>query len=112
MNGNNLELCLAILSGLATAIPLVIQLVKYVKAAIKEKNWNKVLELVMSLMATAETKFTTGSERKEWVMMMVKATSDTIDYDINMDEISKLIDALAAMSKAVNYKEEVEEVSE
>lgn len=35
---NWLDLVIAVLSGLAAAIPLVIQLVKYVKQAIQEKN--------------------------------------------------------------------------
>lgn len=53
-------------------------------------------------MQTAETKFETGAERKEWVLAMVKASADTIDYDIDMDAISDLIDSLCNMSKVVN----------
>ena len=112
MNKEIIELIIAILSGLAAAIPLVVKLVEYVQKATREKNWSKVLDLVMDLMAVAETKFTTGAERKEWVLMSVKAMSDTIDYDINMDEISKLIDALCDMSKVVNGVKETEEVVE
>lgn len=44
----------AIASGLAAAIPLVIQLVKYIKQAVKEKNWGVVLDKVMKLMETAQ----------------------------------------------------------
>lgn len=94
------------LSGLAVAIPLVVQLVKYVQASVKEKNWNKLLNLVMSLMATAEKKFETGAERKEWVLAMVKASADEINYDVDMDALSDLIDSLCAMSKQVNAKDE------
>lgn len=43
----------AIASGLAAAIPLVIQLVKYIKQAVKERNWGVVLDKVMKLMETA-----------------------------------------------------------
>ena len=32
-------LVVSILSGLAAAIPLVVQLVNYVQKAVKEKNW-------------------------------------------------------------------------
>ena len=66
------------------------------------KNWNKLLDLVINLMETAEQKFDTGADRKEWVLAMVKASTDTINYDINMDEISALIDSLCDMSKVVN----------
>lgn len=95
---------IAVLTGLATAIPLVVTLVKYIRQSIQEKNWNKVLELVTNLMITAETKFETGAERKEWVLIMVKASADTINYPIDLDEISKLIDSLCDMSKVVNGK--------
>jgi molecular chaperone DnaK (HSP70) len=106
------EILVSILAGLATTIPLVIQLVKYVKQAIKEKNWNKLLSLVMGLMVEAEGKFDNGDERKDWVLMAVKASADTIDYDINMDEVSKLIDSLCAMTKKVNPPKVEEEVAE
>ena len=96
------EIVTSILAGLATAIPLVIQLVKYVQKATKEKNWNKMLELVMNLMATAEEKFDNGADRKEWVMAMVKSSADTINYDIDMEAIGALIDSLCDMSKVVN----------
>ena len=92
----------AILTGLATAIPLVINLIKYVKKAAKEKNWNQVVKLVMNLMEEAETKFDNGADRKEWVLSMIKASADTINYDIDMDAISDLIDSLCSMSKVVN----------
>lgn len=96
------KILVSALAGLAAAIPLVVELVKYVQKAIREKNWCKVLDMVMNLMQTAETKFETGAERKEWVLAMVKASADTIDYDIDMDAISDLIDSLCNMSKVVN----------
>lgn len=93
---------LTIVSGLAAAIPLVIQLVKYVQMAVKERNWQKVLDMVISYMETAETKFGNGTERKEWVLAMVKASADTIDYDIDLEVIGDMIDSLSEMSKVVN----------
>lgn len=97
-----LKLIAAIASGLAAAIPLVIQLVKYVKQAVKERNWNVVLKKVMELMETAETKFEEGAERKEWVLAMLKAGSDGINYDIDYDAIAEMIDRLCDMSKVIN----------
>lgn len=38
-----LDVILSIVAGLAAAIPLVIKLVQYVQAAVKEKNWNNCL---------------------------------------------------------------------
>ena len=96
------EIIIGILTGLATAIPLVIKLVEYIQMAIKEKNWNSLLELVMNLVQEAEGKFDNGVDRREWVLMMVKASSDTINYDINLEQVGALIDSLCALSKVVN----------
>ncbi len=93
---------IAILAGVATAIPLIINLVKYIRAAVEEKNWNKLLDLVMDLMSEAETKFEDGATRKEWVMGMVQASANSIHYEIDVESLSNLIDALCAMSKQVN----------
>lgn len=103
-----LQLVVSALAGLAAAIPLVVQLVKYVQKAVKEKNWPKVIEMVTNYMERAETMFETGADRKEWVMAMVKASADTINYDIDMDAINKLIDSLCGMSKVVNAPGEKE----
>ena len=96
------KLALAIISGLATAIPLVIKLVEYVQKATKEKNWNKMLELVIDLMEEAETKFAEGADRKDWVLAMVKASADTINYDVDIEAVGAMIDSLCDMSKVVN----------
>ena len=40
--------------------------------------------------------------------MAVKASADTVNYDIDMDVVSKMIDDLCAMSKVVNAPKEIE----
>ena len=97
-----LDIILSIVAGLAAAIPLVIKLVQYVQKAIKEKNWGQLLDLVMNLMEEAEIKFADGATRKEWVMAMVSASAESINYDIDLAAISGLIDALCALTKTVN----------
>ena len=93
---------ISIIAGLGAAIPLVLKLIEYVQKAVKEKNWGQLLNLVMSLMAEAESKFGTGAERKEWVLAMVTASANEINYDIDMSAISSMIDSLCTMSKQVN----------
>lgn len=95
----------SLLAGLAATIPLVIKLVEYVRKAIMEKNWPQVVKLVMTYMERAETMFDTGADRKEWVMAMVKASADSINYEVDMDAVSDLIEALCDMSKIVNVEE-------
>ena len=103
-----LELIISLLSALIMVIPLVVELIKWIKTAIKEKNWAKLLELLTAFMKEAEVKFETGAERKEWVMMAIKAGAETINYEIDEKVISDLIDQLCAMSKVVNGKEQPE----
>ena len=104
MDNNVVNIIVSIWTGIATAIPLIIQLVKYVKQAVQEKNWNQLVTMVMNLMEEAEKKFTTGAERKEWCLAMVKASADTINYPIDLEAIGSLIDSLCDMSKVVNGK--------
>ena len=100
------EILVNILSGLAVAIPLVVKLVEYVEKALKEKNWNKMLALVMKFMAEAEEKFDNGADRRAWVLEMIAASADVVDYVIDLEEIGKLIDSLCVMSKKVNAPKE------
>lgn len=103
MNTNQIiTLVVSILAGLATAIPLVVKLVEYVQKAVKEKNWNALLKLVMELMAQAEQKFTDGATRKEWVLGMIHSAAKAINYDIDSAEVANLIDNLCDLTKKVN----------
>lgn len=97
----------SILSGLAVAIPLVIKLIEYISKSIREKNWSKLLDLVLNLMSEAETKFDTSSDRKEWVLSMVESSANTINYDIDINAVSDLIDNLCKMAKAVNAPKKI-----
>ena len=94
-----------IILAVGIATPLIIKLIKYIKESIKEKNWNNLLKLLMKLIVTAETMFETGAERKEWVMKMVRAAEDEINYDIDDEQLSELIDELVELTKKVNVEE-------
>lgn len=106
---NWVQLITAILAGLATAIPLVVKLVNVVQAAVKEKNWNQLLKMTMDYMAQAEKNISSGAERKEWVMSMVKTSAATINYDLTPEDeakLSDLIDAICDASKIINNNDE------
>lgn len=105
MDNQWVQLIIAILSGLAAAIPLVIKLVDVVTKATKEKNWNTLLKMMMDYMAQAEENISSGAERKEWVMSMVKTSAATINYDLTPEDeqkLSDLIDAICDASKILN----------
>ena len=97
-----LELLVEILGGLVVIIPLVVKLVEYVKKSALEKNWNNLIRLLLNLIATAEEKFDTGADRKQWVIAMVQASANTINYPISEKELGDLIDNLVALTKKVN----------
>ena len=97
-----MQCILQIVSGLVVLIPLAVKLIEYVQKASKEKNWNQLLSLTMHLMEEAEQKFTEGAQKKEWVIAMVKASADSINYEIDIDAVSRMIDELCAMTKVIN----------
>ena len=99
------SLIVSILGGLAVCIPLAYKLVDYVKKAVQERNWGALLGLVVDLMEQAETKFNDGATRKDWVMAMVKTSAEYINYPLDSDALSSLIDNLVAMTKVVNPPE-------
>lgn len=61
-----------------------------------------MLKLVMNLMAEAEEKFTKGSEKKEWVLDELRAMTNTLNYDIEWDVVSDMIDKICDLSKELN----------
>ena len=96
------EIIAKTLAGLAVIIPLVAELVKYVKKAGREENWTDLMTLVINLMKQAEDMFENGADKKMWVMSMVAASADTINYTVDLDKVSVWIDALCDMSKIIN----------
>lgn len=94
----------SILVGIAVLIPLVIALVKYVTRAAQDKNWNIIVKMVLDLMVQAEKDYSTGAERKEFVMNQLRVMATTVDFEIDWDKVSDLIDALCDMAHEVNVE--------
>lgn len=102
---NWVDIVLSILSGLAVCIPLAVQLVKAVRAAAKEKNWAKLMEMVLEMMEQAEKMFKTGADRKAWVMAGVESAALSCNYNYDAaakEKVSKMIDSICAAAKVVN----------
>ena len=100
-----ISVAVAVLTGLSACIPLAYKQIQYVKKATQEKNWAALLGLVISLMEEAETKFTDGATRKEWVMAMVQTSAEYINYPADATALGELSDALCDMTKVVNFEE-------
>ena len=86
------NIVVAILTGLAAGIPLAVKLYQSVKQAVQEKNWPHLLGLVVDLMEEAEQKFADGATRKEWVMAMVQTSAEYINYPVDTEALSKMIE--------------------
>lgn len=99
---NILQAILSVISGIVILIPLMVELIKYIQSTIKEKNWSNLINMVLSLMSEAEFKFDTGEERKAFVMAELHSLSKTLNYDIDWEVISVMIDNLCEMAKNVN----------
>lgn len=96
-------LVVGMLPGIAAIIGLIIALVNWVKKAVKEKNWGALLSYVSKMMAEAENAYANGAEKKEWVISTVKASAEYINYPIDDEALSNLIDSLCDLTKQVNY---------
>lgn len=93
-----------ILVGLAAIIPLVAALIKYVTKAADSKNWNIIVKMVLDLMVQAEQDYSSGAEKKAFVMNQIAVLAKSVDFEIDMDKVSDLIDALCDMAHEVNVE--------
>lgn len=97
-----IEIVIAVLTGLATCIPLVIKLVQTIKEAVKAKNWTPLMQLMLKLMAEAEDNYSTGAEKKTYVIDSIKALESSLNYDVDMDAVSAMVDAIIDATKKIN----------
>lgn len=100
-----IQLCSTLAVFLVTVVPLIIALINYVKKSVQEKNWNNLVQLVFNLIVEAEAKYEAGADKKAWVMGMVRASADTINFEISDEQLSQLIDNLIDLTKKVNIKD-------
>lgn len=99
-----LHILIEVVILLSAIIPLVVALVKYIKKAIKEKNWRNLLRLAIQLMEQAERQFDNGADKKDFVISMLKTSLDEIEYEITDEELSNLVDSLVDLTKKLNIK--------
>lgn len=103
-----IDIIISVLAGISTCIPLVVALYKVFKQVIDEKNWNKVVAVVLDFMVEAEKQFVEGAAKKAWVLAGVRKSAETIgfNYDIESEKkVSDMIDAICEASKIINSKQ-------
>lgn len=97
-----IDIIVSILSGLVVCIPLTVKLVQYIQKSVQEKNWTSLVGLLIDLMEEAEQKFEDGATRKEWVLAMVQASAEYINYPVDIEALSAMIDSLCDMTQIIN----------
>ena len=104
-----LNLILRIVAAVVPMVPLVIALITFVKKSIQEKNWKQMVNLALKLIVEAEGLFVTGAEKKDYVMKLVKAAAEEINYTVDEKALSDLIDSIVSVTKSVNVEKQIEE---
>ena len=96
------QIIIPIFTGLVACVPLVIKLVEWIQKASKEKNWAPLMQLVLKLMTEAEVNYTTGAERKKYVLDSINTIKGTLNYDVDMTVVSEMIDSIIEATKKIN----------
>jgi len=95
-----------VLGILATGIPLLIGLIRKTKKLIKERNWNKIMEILPSLIVEAEKLANyRGQEKKEYVKsrLAVYSVKNKIAFDEARFEAA--IDDIVRLTREVNKRD-------
>ena len=96
------EIIISILTGVAACIPLVIKLVQVVKDSVKARNWTPLMQLVLRLMVEAENNYSTGAEKKTYVLDSIEAVKGSLNYDVDMEVVSAMVDSIIEITKKIN----------
>lgn len=102
-----IRIVVSLVEGLAICIPLVIALVKNIKKAVQEKNWNHLIRMAFDYMAEAEELFSEGAAKKAWVMRALEETAIQTGMEWNAEveqKISQMIDDTCALAKELVKK--------
>ena len=98
------NIVLPIISGLVACLPLVVKLIEYIQKVTKEKNWTALMQLVLKLMTEAETNYTDGADKKAYVISSIEVIKKTLNYDVDMDVVSEMIDSIIEATNKINTK--------
>ena len=98
------QIIVPIITGLAACIPLVIKLIDFSKKNAKAQNWTALMQLVLKLMAEAEVNYKEGAAKKEYVLDSIRAIESTLNYDVDIDKVSAMIDSIVTATKKINTK--------
>lgn len=104
-----MELIVSVLSGLVTIIPVLFALYKLFKKYVQEKNWAKLVALVLNLCQEAEDLLEDGEQKKRWVLNALRASAAETGYELDeasLAEVSTMIDEIIKATRNINTSKE------
>ena len=99
-----IEIFKTIANILLIIVPIVYSIVSTFIHIIKTKNWNNLVELIYQWVVEAEKNYTTGADKKAWVMSMVQSTCKSMRIEFDENKFSSMIDNIVDITKQVNVK--------
>lgn len=102
-----IKLGITVLSTLAVIIPLGYKLYKTINEIVQEKQWDRLMSLVISYMIEAENLMIKGEDKKKYVLSLIANTAKQVGYEIkdgDMEKISQLIDEICSATKLINLE--------
>lgn len=102
---NTLDLLIANSAAIVAILGLLFTTIEYVTKAFKEKNWARLVELVLTDMTNAEKLLISGEDKKAYCMERLKDHAKKVGYaldDESVNKISDLIDKVCSASRKLN----------
>ena len=102
---NYIQLIVLVFAALAVLIPLGVKLYKTINEIVQEKQWDRLMSLVISYMIEAENLMVNGEDKKKYVLSLISNTAQQVGYEIkdgDMEKISQLIDEICSATKLIN----------
>lgn len=100
-----ITLIVGLIGAIAALIPTIIKMVKALRELIKNKQWQKIIELAISAMKEAEGLFQEGTDKLEYAMKTVKAACKELNIaldDTLMVNLEKYIRDLISWHNDMN----------
>ena len=82
---------LGLIGSIAALLPTAIKLFKALKEIVKNKNWQKILELADNAMELAEITSLHGSDKRDLVINTVRKGCSELDIELNEELVENLI---------------------
>lgn len=85
-----ITLIVGLIGAIAALVPTIIKMVKALRELIKNKQWQKIVELAINAMKEAEGLFQEGTDKLEYAMKTVKAACKELNIELDDTLVANL----------------------